>query len=111
MFLAGLLTVGSTAAAYAQQATTPLRTADPQVGDMPSGAAFLKDSFEAIAELAVWRRASAETAALGETGRCVALLMQRREANRAGKNHEKTMLAKVNPVSYTHLTLPTIYSV
>ena len=37
LFLAGLLTVGASAA-YAQQATTPPRAADPQVAAMPSGA-------------------------------------------------------------------------
>jgi hypothetical protein len=37
LFLAGLLTVGASAA-YAQQATTPPRVADPQVAAMPSGA-------------------------------------------------------------------------
>jgi hypothetical protein len=37
LILAGLLTVG-TSAAYAQQATTPPRAADPQVAAMPSGA-------------------------------------------------------------------------
>ncbi len=37
LFLAGLLTVGASAA-YAQQATTPPRPADPQVAAMPSGA-------------------------------------------------------------------------
>src|SRR5689334_6537595 len=37
LFLAGLLTVGASAA-YAQQATTPPRTGDPQVAAMPSGA-------------------------------------------------------------------------
>ena len=36
LFLAGLLTAGATA--YAQQATTPPRAADPQVAAMPSGA-------------------------------------------------------------------------
>jgi sporulation protein YlmC with PRC-barrel domain/ketosteroid isomerase-like protein len=36
LILAGLLTVG-TSAAYAQQATTPPRAADPQVAAMPSG--------------------------------------------------------------------------
>ena len=37
LFMAGLLTVGASAA-YAQQATTPPRAADPQVAAMPSGA-------------------------------------------------------------------------
>jgi hypothetical protein len=37
LLLAGLLTVGASAA-YAQQATTPPRAADPQVAAMPSGA-------------------------------------------------------------------------
>ena len=37
LFVAGLLTVGASAA-YAQQATTPPRAADPQVAAMPSGA-------------------------------------------------------------------------
>lgn len=37
LIIAGLITVGSSAA-YAQQATTPPRTADPQVAAMPSGA-------------------------------------------------------------------------
>jgi hypothetical protein len=37
VFLAGLLTIGASAA-YAQQATTPPRAADPQVAAMPSGA-------------------------------------------------------------------------
>lgn len=37
LFIAGLLTVGASAA-YAQQATTPPRSADPQIAAMPSGA-------------------------------------------------------------------------
>ena len=37
LIIAGLITVGSSAV-YAQQATTPPRTADPQVAAMPSGA-------------------------------------------------------------------------
>ena len=37
LFVAGLLTMGASSA-YAQQATTPPRAADPQVAAMPSGA-------------------------------------------------------------------------